>query len=256
MTEHIIYISPHLDDVVLSCGGLVYEQVKTGATVEIWTLTAKCPDPQSLPNFARLLHERWGTDANAVQTRREEDLKACQILGAQAMHLRWMDCIYRFREDGEALVQVDDDIFNAVPEPDLIESISDYLHRNIPATASLVFPIGIGSHVDHRLTCLAVQASGLPGLYYADYPYVTYNYEQTNLLEAETWQRLPTVISESGLLSWQKAVAAYKSQLSTFWRTRKEMRLAISNYWAGGGGRLWRKAPIQNKNHPSPHFAR
>jgi len=35
-----IYISPHFDDAVLSCGGLIWEQTHKGITVEIWTVCA------------------------------------------------------------------------------------------------------------------------------------------------------------------------------------------------------------------------
>ena len=37
---HWIYLSPHFDDAVLSCGGMIWEQVHSGETVEIWTLCA------------------------------------------------------------------------------------------------------------------------------------------------------------------------------------------------------------------------
>lgn len=38
-----IYISPHLDDAVLSAGGLIYEQTRAGHEVEIWTFMCGFP---------------------------------------------------------------------------------------------------------------------------------------------------------------------------------------------------------------------
>jgi len=35
-----IYLSPHFDDAVLSCGGLIFDQTCGGTAVEIWTVFA------------------------------------------------------------------------------------------------------------------------------------------------------------------------------------------------------------------------
>jgi len=40
---HWIYLSPHLDDAVLSCGGIIWQQVQSGHQVEIWTICAADP---------------------------------------------------------------------------------------------------------------------------------------------------------------------------------------------------------------------
>ena len=240
MTAKWIYLSPHLDDAVLSCGGLIYEQAQAGFKPEIWTLTAGSPNLNALPQIAKQLHQEWGITPDAPKIRRAEDVCACQRLGAVARHLTWNDCIYRYKSDGEALIQLNNDIFLAKPEDELISEIAKMLHQSVPEDAQLIVPMSIGKHVDHHLTHLAAKASGLASLYYADYPYVTFNHEQINTLENGSWTRLPAVISEQGLLAWQEAILAYTSQLSTFWQNEQEVRLAITNYWAGGGGRLWK----------------
>lgn len=243
MPEQIIYISPHLDDVVLSCGGLIYEQAQRGDRVEIWTVTSGSPKEEELPEFAKLLHMAWGTSADTTAERRLEDLEACRILAVEAIHLDWLDCIYRNKNNGDALILENDDLFDLGLEPEinLIEEIAAYLQKNVPSQALLVIPIGIGDHMDHRLVKAAAQKSALPAYYYADYPYVTDHIKELAILETANWQRVPAVISEEGLAAWQKAIAAYKSQLSTFWQNEDELDLAIANYCAGGGGRLWQR---------------
>ena len=67
---HWIYLSPHLDDAVLSCGGLIWEQVQLGERVEIWTIFAGDPPAEMLTPFAEELHTRWGCGLNAVEIRR------------------------------------------------------------------------------------------------------------------------------------------------------------------------------------------
>ena len=60
-------------------------------------------------------------------------------------------------------------------------------------------------------------------------------------MELGVWQRSPAPVSEPALTAWLDAVAVYSSQISTFWSGVEEMKLAVKNYWAGGGGRLWQK---------------
>ena len=241
MAEQLIYLSPHLDDAILSCGGLIFEQVRMGKQVEIWTITAGIPDPNNLSEFAQTLHKRWGVETEATSTRLVEDMRACKLVGAIPKHLNWLDCIYRFKNNGEALIKADDELFSVSPEKSLINKIGRYLADHIPVDAQIISPIGIGEHIDHRLTCNALQASGLDSLHYADYPYATYDFKNSPQLETGQWTRLPQVITEEGMKAWQQAVLAYSSQLSTFWKNKPAVRLAIKNYCGGGGGRLWRK---------------
>ena len=90
-----VYLSPHLDDAVLSCGGLIWEQIRSGGNVEIWTICAGAPPTGDLSGFAKELHERWGLGMDAVSKRRMEDQVACRILGAGHKHYDIPDAIYR-----------------------------------------------------------------------------------------------------------------------------------------------------------------
>ncbi|MRR32548.1 PIG-L family deacetylase, partial [bacterium] len=90
-----IYLSPHLDDAVLSCGGMIAEQASGGDSIQIWTICAGAPPAGRLSPFARKLHQRWGTGRDAIKVRRLEDRAACQRLGAVSRHFPIPDCIYR-----------------------------------------------------------------------------------------------------------------------------------------------------------------
>src|SRR5512139_3118661 len=78
---HWIYLSPHLDDAALSCGGLIWEQVHAGDTVSVWTICAGDPPNGSLSPFAEALHARWQSGIEAAVLRREEDVTSCLLLG-------------------------------------------------------------------------------------------------------------------------------------------------------------------------------
>jgi len=71
---HWIYLSPHFDDVALSCGGLVWEQVQAGKAVSIWTVCAGSASVGDLSPFAKELHMRWEVDENETEQLRIEDL--------------------------------------------------------------------------------------------------------------------------------------------------------------------------------------
>ena len=57
MLTHV-YLSPHLDDAVLSCGGMIHRQAQAGERVVVVTVCAGDPPPGPLSDFARSLHER------------------------------------------------------------------------------------------------------------------------------------------------------------------------------------------------------
>ena len=265
-----IYLSPHFDDIALSCGGLVWEQVQTGNRVEIWTICGGDPPDAPLSPFAKQLHERWQIGTEVVKDRRQEDVLASKRLGVAYRHFDWPDCIYRVKaETGQPLIGGEEDLFSACPEEPVIFELAELLKRAVPKGASLVSPVALGSHVDHLLTRFAAERSNLPLYFYADYPYVLHSPEFSELIELYSqgkmgkkiatptqtdldqeklsgprWCRLPTALSEEALQNWQSAIAAYRSQISTFWGGTADMELAIRNYWAGGGGRLLQKVEV------------
>ena len=126
-----------------------------------------------------LFRSQLPKDAPAL--RREEDRQALALLGAEALHAGFLDCIYRrdpqrgrfvYRRLGEILGQ------ETAGEPRLLAEIGEYLIDIIRnARYGHVFaPLALGGHIDHRITHAAVKraASALPQTkfhYYEDLPY-------------------------------------------------------------------------------------
>lgn len=241
-----IYLSPHLDDAVLSAGGLIWEQVAAGDSVEIWTLCAGDPPPP-YPPFAQELHLRWGVDgAQASAMRRAEDQAACHVLGAAFRHSPLPDCIYRRLPGSDRPVIVQrDDLFAPFPEQEnaLVDDIAAWVQTGLPAGARLVAPLALGGHIDHRLVRAAAERLGRDLWYYPDYPYVISDpLNHADLRDQLQNCRIALVegISAAGVAAWQSAVAAYASQISTFWGSLDEMRARIAAYHQEGGGAiLW-----------------
>jgi LmbE family N-acetylglucosaminyl deacetylase len=234
----IIYFSPHLDDAVLSCGGLIWQQVQDGHSVQIWTLCAGDP-PGPLSNFARELHQRWGSGPNPVAARRQEDILACQRLGAACRHFPIPDCIYRVETHSSDFIYSDREaIFGTLNEDEALEIIKSSVEIlvEIPQEAVLVCPLTVGGHVDHKLTRRVIEQFGRPLVYYADYPYAAAQYSEWKDLVPNGFRNEIQDISPEALRHWQDSVATYRSQISTFWPDKQAMEIAIRDYcmrWKG-----------------------
>ena len=238
-----IYISPHLDDAVLSAGGLIYDQTQAGMDVEIWTFMCGFPPSDEISPFAQVLHYMWGIRdaAELITARRAEDVKAARIVGAKTVHFDFLDCIYRRGKNGDWLYS---NVFVPPHEDDdeLIAQIAESISARLQPTDQLVCQFGLGSHLDHVLVRGAVELFQRPILYDVDIPYLFNSPAElapkTAGMKAKTYR-----ITDSGLRSWQDAISAYRSQLSSLFDSPKAMRQQIEQYWSEYIGiRLWDSA--------------
>lgn len=244
-----IYLSPHFDDVALSCGGLVWEQAQAGEPVQVWTICAGDVPPGPLSPFASTLHTRWDTEQNAPAQRRVEDFDACRLMGATPRHFDLADCIYRRNpKDGCHLYNSEEGIFGPldVVEGGLVTKLADDLQTLLPDNATVVCPLTLGGHVDHRLTRLAAKKIGFGLWYYADYPYVLVETPKLDALRQSGWQTVDFPVSEEGYEAWIASITAYASQVSTFWSDTPSLQAAMHSYWQASGCnvRLWRPKKI------------
>jgi LmbE family N-acetylglucosaminyl deacetylase len=240
----VLYLSPHLDDAALSCGGTLAAQVRRGETVLVVTVAAGAPPPGPLSAFAEAMHRSWQLGPDAVERRREEDRAACASLGADLVHLPLPDCIYRrtraadgWRYSSRA------DIFGPVhPEEEaaLLGEIAAWLAL-LPSAARLVAPLGVGGHVDHQLVRRAAEAGARPiAHYYAEQPYWARAPSALEALRAQpAWTEECVTLDDADLAAKLAAVGAYGSQVA---------KLYPDGFGPGSAGRrslrdesLWRK---------------
>jgi len=240
-----IYLSPHLDDIALSCGGLVWQQAQSGESISIWTICAGDPPAGALSPFAEALHTRWQTGRDAYQQRRQEDRLSCEVMRAGCTHLALPECIYRQSITGEFLYDSEESLFGPLhpAEQTLVERLAGQLAAALPPDAQLVAPLALGGHVDHRLARLAAERLGRPLDYYAEYPYVLKSGDVLDDLRRQGWAAVVHPVLEPGMMAWQAAVAAHASQISTFWAGVGEMEAALQAYCRQVGGiPLWRSS--------------
>jgi LmbE family N-acetylglucosaminyl deacetylase len=239
-----IYLSPHFDDVIFSCGGLIWEQTLRRERVEIWTVCAgDIPDGEVSP-FARSLHTRWQVGAEVIRKRKAEDRAACKVVNATPRYFPIPDCIYRLAPGtpAEFLYPSEETLFGELHPADqgLVTELANDLATALPMEARLVCPLALGNHVDHQLTRQAAEAYGGIYAYYPDYPYAAS--QEFRPPGDEDWERRVFPLSAEGISAWQSAIAAYSSQISTFWKSKESMLNAVLEYALRQGGvTLWHR---------------
>lgn len=243
-----IYISPHFDDAILSCGGLIAGQSRRGLQVEIWTVCAGYPPPGPLSDFASRLHQTWdsGDGIQTVELRRQEDERAAECVGADLVHFDIPDCIYRQAPSGEALYP--ESVFGP-PRPeeaDLPERIATAMRSELLPGDNLAAPLALGGHIDHRLVRQAVDSLNFPHYYYADIPYLFNDPESLTPAAAGLQaQRFP--VSAADLREWLDGIAAYRSQLSSLLKDERTLKAAVRGYWKDRRGlQLWQLPAMES----------
>ena len=256
-----IFLSPHFDDAVFSCGGLIWELTSKGDRVQIWTICAGEIPQGELSAYAEEHHLRWNTGSDTIAVRRMEDLRSCKVVSASYYHFPLPDCIYRRAGDNywtagqssatnlanreEHLYTSNEALFGPVhpAERELIQQLSDRIAILVPSGAEVVCPLTIGGHADHRLTRLAAEQTGKRLWYYADFPYVLTNWDKLNTFIEPGWKLRRFNLSPLGLQAWGDAVSRHASQISTFWSDVNAMRQELGAYHQKlNGTMLWRKA--------------
>jgi LmbE family N-acetylglucosaminyl deacetylase len=250
-TYQHIYLSPHLDDAALSCGGMIAAQRERDERVLVVTICTGSPSPDATLNpLAQELHANWQLSAEtAVAARIAEDQAAMDVLDADYFYLGLLDAIYRHpayctRESLFGQPVADDPLSSA------LRVTLTGLQRRAP-TAVIYSPLGVGSHVDHLnvyAVCagLASQLSTLR--FYEELPYA--------LVDGSVAARVATVAKglEPQLVEispWMErkilSIAAYASQMAELFGSLERMAPLMRDYAASispdGASfceRLWR----------------
>jgi len=230
-----IYLSPHLDDAVLSAGGLIYEQTGSDIPLEISTFMCGYAPPGEVSPFAELQHAQWGFSSaeETTRMRRQEDKKAAALVGASVVHFDFLDCIYRRGRNGEWLYN---DIL-VPPHPEDAEipaQIAQAITDRLQPDDVLVCQLAVGSHVDHVLVRQGAELLGYPLRYDIDVPYIFYKREELGPKSAGMKESVYS-IAETSLNRWKEAALAYQSQivvLGDAFNTPEKVQESIQAYWA------------------------
>ncbi|MEO8610248.1 MAG: PIG-L family deacetylase [Chloroflexota bacterium] len=256
-----LFLSPHYDDAVLSCGGLIHKLVGEGKRVVVRTVMGGAPLPKDLPDTPIILalHERWEAGENPVEARIKEDEAAVTSLGASAEHMvYWMDCVYRLSRKGEALYSSEASLWADIHPDDVAgQLLPTLVFSPQDVIRGLYVPMGVGKHVDHRIVRnwaleLRKQYPWVALNFYEEYPYIEtagavdealkYFAQLQPPLKLEA-ENVP--LQEADVAAKIKAVGFYTSQIGSFWPDAAAMDTGLRAMLTQTGGgqaaeRLWK----------------
>jgi LmbE family N-acetylglucosaminyl deacetylase len=236
MTAVAIFVSPHLDDAALSCGGGIARLTRTGTSVKVVSVfTADQPPGGPLSPLARRSLASWGAGDQPFALRRAENRTALQLLGAEAEDLGLLDAIYRRSGSGTPLYSgplaapAREDVERFLPQ------LTGALRRSsVAARAGVpVFcPAGPGGHVDHLLVRRAIEQIVGPEeiVYYEEYPYSTRPETSATadaVAESQPFVALPLAPDE--LDARIAAIGCYESQLRGLFPSEPERLREIAS---------------------------
>jgi LmbE family N-acetylglucosaminyl deacetylase len=235
-----VYLAPHLDDAVLSCGGAIHRQVACGDDVLVITFFAgDAPEGVELSPFALEQHGYWGNPHRPMALRRAEDIAALILLGASAQHLDYVDAVYRSTPAGQWLYTDLETLFGEPHPADPVtpNTLAAGLADLVPYEQRLTLyaPLAAGHHVDHQVVHQA--ACRLLGrdyrlAFYEDYPYA----QQPGSVEAAlakagagSWHMETLPLNSADLASKVSALGYYRTQMSVLFGGAEAMP---SRIWA------------------------
>jgi LmbE family N-acetylglucosaminyl deacetylase len=196
--RRIVVVSPHLDDGALSLGAAMAGWSRTGARVELLTVLGCDPDSEA-PAGGWDGRAGYRTEGDSARGRREEDRRACALLGVTPVWLPFGSVDYERHGD----------------EQDVRGAVADAVAG---ADAALVpgFPL---SHPDHEwlVRTLAEGRFGCRRLgLYAEQPYA---HRAGRGTEAPEW----VAVALGGRASFSPLRASARDRLAK-WRAIREYR--------------------------------
>ena len=175
-----LFLSPHLDDAILSCGGVIHHLAQDGERVIIVTAMAGEP-PDALPDSPVLhaIRTQWANANNTFRARRAEDAQAAHSLKAQVYHMALLESAFRQTLCGAgspiALYPEHDSVF-AINEADDARLTLFETRLPFEEVITIYAPFGVDNHVDHQLVrdwaLVLTGPAHAPALkFYEEYPH-------------------------------------------------------------------------------------
>lgn len=220
-----VFLSPHFDDAVYSCGGTLSTYLHSGIHPLVITVFAGIPPSNiELSSYALALYKRkyYIQDPEEMTIRRrKEDMSALDYLQADYLHLDYLDAIYRgtppfYTERGQVVggeIHPVDTWIVAQLFQDLF-----LVHARFP---DLIWyaPLSVGLHVDHQIVFLVAAhllQAGATVRFYEDFPYVMQAGELQKRLELGKSMQSVNVDISTVLELRCEAASRYLSELPIF----------------------------------------
>lgn len=191
-SEPWIFLSPHLDDAVLSCGALIKSEASR-REITVLTLFSECSTAPHTRAARSFLRQCSAQDARSLfDARKKEDAAVLSGLGVRFQHLGATDALFRKRREtslGKSMfAKALPELVHRYPtyrfdiargrisrgDNTLIQYLQATVRQHVDGLgAGLVFcPMAVGRHVDHLITrIVGDEAASERSIFYSDFPY-------------------------------------------------------------------------------------
>ncbi len=217
--KKFIFVSPHLDDAVLSAFFLIKKLKVADLEVDIVTVFTKgCsePYPPQAENFLKL--SGFDNPKDLFSIFKKEDTTVMKNLGISFSHLDFVDAAFRKDKFGKTIYKDAKKQFSGhIQKEDmvLIRTVADKVGTYIENSNDTVFicPVGIGGHVDHILIREAVKLLNKTTIFWEDYPYNTNPSSVRSFFAQNKKYHLLFKLDKESTSAKQKVIRIYKSQM-------------------------------------------
>jgi LmbE family N-acetylglucosaminyl deacetylase len=251
---HHIFVAPHLDDAVLSCGELIYTFRERGDSVSVMTVFTNNPGKdEPLSPAAAQYHSQcfWGHDS--MTGRKHEDMDAAKFLGYNCIHLDFYECLYRKDLNGD-FIYTDMETFGFIDKENdaaLISRLCEIMPQVLCYADYIYVPYGLAAHADHMLIRHVfdnIDAHAIPKdkiFFYEEIPYICdmKKDERQKVFAGTSLHPMLIPLTKEAWVAKNEAILCYKSQLHGLWENESE-RMAqleeVSMQYTGDHSlRLW-----------------
>jgi LmbE family N-acetylglucosaminyl deacetylase len=219
-----VFLSPHADDAVWSCGGRIAALAAAGRRVLLVTCFDGGTPPEPGPTV-----EPWRHTLRPA-LRRGEDQLAARALGVERVSLGLIEAGLRRGRSGFHYPSLEAVLGSPVADDGpLVPRLAEALRSWLRPEDRLHVPVAQGSHVDHVLVRRAAEllSSACSRDYYEEFPYPP----------APVTSGLSPVLVPVSLEPWVHAGLCYRSQVRALFGDRAGFREALAA-WASERGRL------------------
>ena len=223
-TKRLLIVSPHMDDAILSCSGIILNRKQQGDKILVLTVFSK--QPSKVNSFAKEMMAQMDIKRDYNTSRKEEDLKIFKKYGIQSQHLDLIDGMF-FSNSMEEL-------FGGKTREINIDQLYTKIEEFKPDEVYL--PAGIGDHIDHIAISefsKELLSKRLKIFFYEDFPYSLSKKkteERLDSLKKEFLLKQRVVDITDNIKEKIEMIKLYKSQLNFLFKSTKEMENTVMNY--------------------------
>ena len=254
--DHFIFISPHLDDAVLSCCLLLENLKEANKQVSIITVFTNATLPPYTNDALNFVNKSGYQFADLLfQARKEENIKVLKFLKLNYRHLDFTDAAFRktklnkkfqakqifpmFTPQRMFVYPNFKKLFSgkvSILDNELIKKLKVIIRKQVKELKLkkilIVAPLGIGGHVDHIIIRQLARELKFRVLFWSDFPYNTHKKLVEGFFSKEKGFEQLFTIKVPEKTEKYKVIKFYKSQIPVLFPEKKIPQISEIYYTA------------------------